>query len=343
MKKIFIIFAAILMTASIFLPQQVSAQAPEKMSYQAVIRNSSDELVKNTQIGIKISILKASASGTAVYVETQTPTTNINGLASIEIGAGTVISGDFATIDWANGAYFVKTETDPSGGTNYSITVTNQLLSVPYALHAKSAETIVGGIPEADGSETKINAGANITVTGTGTTTSPYIINASGGGAPAAHYIGEIYGGGIIFWIDATGQHGLIAAASDIGVRKWSNGTLRGTGATGDGLYAGAMNTPIIIASQIADNQTGDFAAKSCADFVVSSDGVDYGDWYLPSKYELNLLYLQKDAVGGFTNGCYWSSTENNQDNAWMKDFQDASFNPDLKDNEYRVRAIRAF
>ncbi|NLL28842.1 MAG: hypothetical protein GX259_08585 [Bacteroidales bacterium] len=150
MKKIFIIFAALLMTASMFLPQQVSAQAPEKMSYQAVIRNSSDELVKNTQIGMQISILQGSANGTTVYVETQTPTTNINGLVSIEIGAGTVVSGDFATIDWKNGAYFIKTETDPSGGTNYSITVTNQLLSVPYALHAKTAETITGEVVETD-------------------------------------------------------------------------------------------------------------------------------------------------------------------------------------------------
>ena len=150
MKKMFKIFAAVLMTASIFLPQHVAAQVPEKMSYQAVIRNSSDELVKNSQIGMQISILQGSANGAAVYVEKQTPITNINGLVSIEIGAGIVVSGDFAAIDWANGAYFIKTETDPSGGTSYSITVTNQLLSVPYALHAKTAETVKGGIAEID-------------------------------------------------------------------------------------------------------------------------------------------------------------------------------------------------
>ena len=149
MKKIFKFFTA-LITASIFLPQHVAAQAPEKISYQAVIRNSSDELVKNSQIGMQISILQGSANGAAVYVEKQTPITNINGLVSIEIGAGIVVSGDFAAIDWANGAYFIKTETDPSGGTSYSITVTNQLLSVPYALHAKTAETVKGGIAEID-------------------------------------------------------------------------------------------------------------------------------------------------------------------------------------------------
>jgi hypothetical protein len=92
---------------------------------------------------MRISIIQNSASGSAVYVETQTPTTNANGLISIEIGGGSVISGVFANINWANGIYFIKTETDPTGGTNYTITGTSQLLSVPYAFHAKTADSIV--------------------------------------------------------------------------------------------------------------------------------------------------------------------------------------------------------
>jgi hypothetical protein len=144
MKKLFTILAAVLLTAPVW------AQSPEKMSYQAVIRNSSEALVTNQAVGMQISILQGSTSGTAVYVETQTPTTNDNGLVSIEIGAGTVVSGNFATIDWANGPYFIKTETDLNGGANYTITGTSQLLSVPYALHAKTAETISGGITETD-------------------------------------------------------------------------------------------------------------------------------------------------------------------------------------------------
>ena len=158
MKKVFSILAAVLLTASVF------AQSPEKMSYQAVIRNSSDQLVTNQTVGMQISILQSSTSGTVVYVETQTPTTNANGLVSLEIGSGTVVSGDFATIDWANGPYFIKTETDPAGGVSYTITGTSQLLSVPYALHAKTAETVTGGITETDPTFTSSQA-ANITAT----------------------------------------------------------------------------------------------------------------------------------------------------------------------------------
>ncbi len=115
------------------------AQAPEKMSYQAVVRNTTNNLVTNQPVGMQISILQGSATGTAVYVETQTPTSNANGLVSLEIGGGSVVSGNMATINWANGPYFIKTETDPTGGSSYTITGTSQLLSAPYALYAKTS------------------------------------------------------------------------------------------------------------------------------------------------------------------------------------------------------------
>lgn len=118
----------------------VFAQAPQKMSYQSVIRKADGTLVTNTSVSIKISILQGSSSGTASYVETQTTTTNINGLATIEIGGGTPVTGTFTGINWASGTYFIKTETDPTGGTNYTISGTSQLLSVPYALYAGSSQ-----------------------------------------------------------------------------------------------------------------------------------------------------------------------------------------------------------
>jgi|TARA_R110002096_G_scaffold387732_2_gene581953 hypothetical protein len=133
MKKLYSIISTLLITVSIF------AQAPDSMSYQAVVRNNSNTLVNNQTVGMRISILQTSPTGPTVYVATQTPTTNANGLVSIKIGAGTVLSGNFATINWANGPYFVKTETDPTGGSDYSIIGTSQLLSVPYALHSKQA------------------------------------------------------------------------------------------------------------------------------------------------------------------------------------------------------------
>lgn len=144
MKRIITLYSAIILASGIF------AQSPDKMSYQAVIRNSTNQLVSNQTVGMRISILQGSSSGSSIYTETHTTTTNANGLASIEIGNGTVINGVFGNIDWSNGPYFIKTETDPSGGVNYSISGTSQLLSVPYALHAKTAENITGSISETD-------------------------------------------------------------------------------------------------------------------------------------------------------------------------------------------------
>jgi hypothetical protein len=132
MKKIYSILIALIITAN------VVAQAPQKMSYQAVIRKSNNALVQSSPVGMKISILKGSATGTAMYVETQTATTNANGLVSLEIGTGTAITGTFAAINWATGPYFIKTETDPNGGTAYTIAGTNELMSVPYALFSAS-------------------------------------------------------------------------------------------------------------------------------------------------------------------------------------------------------------
>ena len=141
MKKLFNLLMVFAFTIGVF------SQAPQKMSYQAVIRNASNQLVANQQVGMKISILQGSASGTAVYEETQAPVTNANGLISVEIGSGTVVAGTFAGINWAAGPYFIKTETDPSGGAAYTISGTNQLMSVPYALFSASGTPGTQGPP----------------------------------------------------------------------------------------------------------------------------------------------------------------------------------------------------
>ena len=140
MKKLSILFILLALCATTLF-----AQAPERFSYQAVVRNASNQLVVNTQVSVRVSILQESTDGKAVYVETHTASTSANGLLTVEIGGGKAEQGDFAGIDWANGPYFLKTETDPNGGSDYSVTITQQLLSVPYALYAREAGNSFSG------------------------------------------------------------------------------------------------------------------------------------------------------------------------------------------------------
>ena len=122
-----------------------SAQTPEKMSYQAIVRNSNSELLTNQSVGIRLNIVQGSANGAVVYTEEHNVTSNGNGLIILEFGEGNNSLGNFDQINWGNGPYFIKTETDISGGTNYTITGTSQMLSVPYALYAKTSGSSVPG------------------------------------------------------------------------------------------------------------------------------------------------------------------------------------------------------
>ena len=91
------------------------AQPPQKMSYQMVIRDATNDLVVSTTIDVQISILQGSETGTAVFVETHTPTTSANGVAAFEIGGGTAVTGTMDGIDWSSGPYYLKAEADPTG------------------------------------------------------------------------------------------------------------------------------------------------------------------------------------------------------------------------------------
>lgn len=137
MKKILTVLLSILLAASL------NAQSPEKISYQAIVRDTNNVLLKNQIVGIKISILHDTAQNQPIYIETQTPKTNINGLMSLEIGSGSTVTGAFNAIDWSNGSFFIKTDIDPTGGETYTITSTHELMSVPYALYAKTAGNII--------------------------------------------------------------------------------------------------------------------------------------------------------------------------------------------------------
>jgi hypothetical protein len=493
MKKIITTIAAVVVTVCLF------SQSPQKMSYQAVIRNNSNVLVTSSPVGMRVSILQGSPTGTEVYKEIYNPNpqTNANGLVTIEIGGGIPLTGTFSTIDWSSGPSFLKTETDPAGGTNYTISGTSQLLSVPFALYAKSVASYpetdpvfvahpangitgtsianwaaaynwgnhanAGYVPEKRTitiNKTELNlsenqswmvgtvtsvglslpaifslSGSPVTTTGTLTATlasqtanqvlaSPNssagapafralvaadipgmdwskitagkpttldgygitdAVNATGNqtiagnktftGTPLAptaaagtnttqiattafitseinarvpvHYIGESYGGGIVFYVYDNGQHGLIAATADqnggVAIR-WYGGSYTNTRARSDGVGAGLKNTAIIIANQGPVDGNA-FAATVCNEYSVTVDGVTYGDWYLPSRYELNLLYLQNSVVGGFAYQ-YWSSTEDNgytPYNACYQAFNGGGQGTIAKVNAYKVRAIRAF
>ncbi|HPS17831.1 MAG TPA: DUF1566 domain-containing protein [Bacteroidales bacterium] len=390
--------AVMITLACLLISKSIFAQAPQKMSYQAVIRDANGLLVTSKGIGMEINIRQGTASGTIVYTETQTPTTNANGLVSIEIGGGT----GFSIIDWASDNYYIETKTaiDPPL-TTYTITGVSQLLSVPYALNAKSAESITGTItetdpvfvawdkdyndltnkPAIDGSETILTAGTNVTITGNGTTASPYVVYQNPGTAAGQMQywndsawvnvepglngqilkykngvptwsdgninelsIGDGYQGGVIAYFlvsgdpgyDANVRHGLIAAPSDQSTAiQWYNGTNTTTGATATALGTGNANTNTIVTNQGA----GSYAAILCSDLVLGG----YSDWYLPSKDELNKLYLNKDAIGGFASIYYWASSEISNNTAWVIVFSNGAFGNLYKYSTYHVRAVRSF
>ena len=140
MKYIYSLIIFLTFSLSIF------AQTPDKMSYQAIIRTSDNALVLDSNVSLKILVRQNAPNGTIVYEEDHRVTTNSNGLVSLEIGTGNTIQGNFSNIAWEQGTHFVETQVDPTGGNNYNVIGVSQLLSVPYALHAKTAESLTGSI-----------------------------------------------------------------------------------------------------------------------------------------------------------------------------------------------------
>ena len=148
--------------------------------------------------------------------------------------------------------------------------------------------------------------------------------------------IGQSYGGGIIFYIDGTEQHGLISATSDQSTgAEWGCYTTLISGADGTAIGTGNQNTLDIMAGCA----TAGIAARICGDLVLNG----YSDWFLPSKDELNQMFQQKTAIGGFANVFYWSSSEESTSNSWAQEFLGGIQNNRPKNYSYNVRAVRAF
>lgn len=316
------------------------AQAPEAFNYQAVMRDTAGEALVNSTIGLQFKLHQGTAGGAVVYSEAHSTTTDDLGLIALVVGDGTPGIGTFAAIDWSVGPYFLEVGVDLTGGNAYQGIGTSQLRSVPYALHARSADV--------DGSETKIIGGVNVNLTGTGTTLSPYVINANGG-----HYVGELFGGGVVFWVDHTRQHGLICSMMDLSQSQaWSNVTAVGIGAAAQSHWNGLGNTVAIVNQP----QHTTSAAQLCLDYINSPYGTGvFTDWYLPSigeaRHLVNSMFEVQRALDtdgnplttALSNGPYWSSSEYSNANANSFNSTGTATDLGIKSASLYVRAVRVF
>ena len=284
----------------------VNAQAPPLMNYQTVVRNVQGLPVANTLFNFTFSIGDSIMESPPLFIETDTATTNQFGLATIQIGK----IGHLDSVNWGGANKYLQVQVVISGSPTDMGTA--QLLSVPYALYARSA-----------------------------------------GNGVVKHFIGEYYGGGIVFWVDSTGQHGLIAATIDQGDSvPWST-TTPTTLAYSDAIGAGKTNSERSIV--LGGGTT--IAALLCTNY----QGGNYGDWYLPAPIELHLMYLNIGPgnalglgnIGGFTSNCYWSSMEYNSSPnlAYLAEFTTGNYHPNTKYQATSfvtnlpcdVRAVRGF
>jgi hypothetical protein len=342
---------------------QSVAQSPESMNYQAVIRDGSGNVLSSQAVGLRIKILQGSATGTSVYQETFTPTTNAYGSIAIQIGTGTVVSGTFNTIDWGANSYYVETAVDISGGNTYTVISTTQFVSVPYALYAKNARldsAAVQGMIDAsvnsslskgaikyyDGNNWEIlEIGSNSQLL---TVCDSLPVWTTDGICPLK--VGDTLDGGIVFYISQPGDadynpyvnHGLISSTLDrpsnyiIGCVAYTACSYQ-NGITFS-LDNGELNT------QNWMSCCGQGAPAACAN--LNENG--FSDWFLPSKTELTQLYNQKNVVGGFTNDIYWSSSVSGSSSGptenWRINFTNGSWGSSYNNfNYWKARCIRKF
>jgi hypothetical protein len=482
-----------------------SAQSFDGFSYQALLRDANNASVANENVSMRISIIPNSQNDASIYTEEHTASTNENGLLSITIGKGNSIEGSFNTIDWGAGKLFLKTEIDIEGGSNYNHYGTTELLSVPFALHSKTAETakhLEGDINESDPifedspayniSFEEIDKWNNITssdevdplftssVAGsissfdtlmwnnklsfendpvfTGSTaygisqydtakwnqallyetdptysssvasliTSADIVNwnnklgaesvaaaitaqdtinwnnkldtevdgsisnelqvlsktgleftlSNGGGtvkdsivtytagdgieiigteiSEKKFEVGDIYMGGVIFYIDQSGEHGLIVHPRNSPQNQFSYGGYKVQSKNTHGLYGGELSSHLILSFSIQNgyvpSNTAAFTAMSA--YTNATGGLNVNGWYLPTVHELKQLSIVKDIVNTtltimnsdtISNDAYWSSTENNINDAYKVRMNDGGILSTPKTQMGLIRAVRSF
>ena len=338
------------------------SQSPEKFNYQAVCRNNTGGIIANQNVSFRLTIHDLNSTGAILYQETQSATTNTFGLVNLQVGAGTIGTGTFAGISWGTGDKYLEVELDPAGGTAYTSIGIPQLLSVPYALYANTSGT--GGPTGPTGASGATGpTGANGATGSVGPTGPTGANGATGPMGPAGatgatggynvHYVGEFYGGGVVFYVYDNGQHGLICTKTDqSSAMRWYAGSNTYTMAYDSGLLGGELNTGLIIASQ-GNGDGSTYAARVCHELTITESGISYADWYLPTIDELNMMYANRATIeataitnGGsaFVNDYYWSSTEGNPilTAAYFRYFGGGAGGTS-KSETHHVRAIRKF
>jgi hypothetical protein len=312
----------------------VEAQPPALIPYQAIARDAAGNAVLNQNIGLRFSIHDQTITGNVVWQEVQTVLSNSLGVVVTSLGS----VSDLSAVNWAQGDKFLQVEMDIAGGTNYSDMGTQQMMSVPYALYAGEANQLT-----------------------------------TNNGSGFSHWIGEYFGGGVIFhlWkgLDGT-EHGLILDIVNLSDgAPWSNiddvdvGTLMNNYGF-NGPWDGEANS-LAITTQSGHN-------ASAASLCLNSTNGGFDDWFLPSLNEFQILYNNRREVArslinipnanyeffnyfpGSTVARLWTSTQESTTSAATArlDFWDWSTNgamvglratPSDKSFSHPVRAIRSF
>jgi hypothetical protein len=346
-------------------------------SYAKKVNVDAAMLTKLSLTGNAVSATTAINAGTATSATKLTTARNINGVA-FDGSAAITVTADAGTLTGTILKSTVTGSSLTSVGTIANLTtgaITNSGKVIVGASNAASASAILEASSTTQGflpprmtyyQRTQIAspiAGLTIWCSNCGASGEMQVFNGGAWtnmiGGTASLSIGQSYQGGQVAYVlvngdpgyDATTQHGLIAATSDQGGKiTWDRLTgsfplYQGTnrGATGTAIGTGFSNTNNIIASQ------GGTATSYAAGVARAYTGGGYTDWYLPSKEELNKLYLNRVAIGGFisnSNGLYWSSSEIQAypyHSAWLQDFSNGGPLSTFKDFDVNVRAIRSF
>ena len=359
MKKTLSTLLSVLFCAITF-----AQSVPQGINYQAVARDANGDVLMNQTLTIQFSVISDITTSAVSWQETHTVSTNDYGLYTAIIGGGTATSvgssASFDVIDWGASNHLLKVEVDFGGGIFVDMGTT-AFMSVPYSIYSanpgpQGLQGVPGvdgtngidgtnGLPGSDGTNGTngidgvdgndgaqgndgidglngvdgtngidgqggiTNAGTGISVTGAGTSVSPYVVSTT---PPSVTYsIGDTAQGGIVFYVSPDGKNGLVAATIDQSMfSNWYD------------------------ASDVISNPSNH-----------TLEGQKFRDWRLPTKYELNEMYvnLHQQGLGGFAYNYYWSSTEGGNYNAWRQNFYDGYQYSGSKGSDYDVRAVRAF